>query len=115
MIKGLWRNDETRAQLLVAVSLLLLTVHSTWVRYRFLSESPYPVGVDGYYYAVQMRSLLATGTLRFEGLPFAFWLMAPFAAAFGPIAGLKLAAALGCAAIAPGVYLVVRRVSLSRG
>ena len=67
---------------------------AAWRRWRFLDGSPYPMGVDGYYYAVQLRSLLGHGHLVWPAAPLAFWLMAPAAALAGPIAGAKLGAAV---------------------
>src|SRR5689334_3792341 len=73
---------------------------SAWGRWEFLTSSPYPLGVDGYYYPVQLRSLLEDGTLYYPASPLAFWAMAPLAAWLGPVAGAKLGAAVGGALVA---------------
>ncbi len=83
-------------------------------RARFLLASPYPLGIDGYFYPIQLRALLAHGHLYYPSSPLVLWLMAPFAAATDPIVGAKLGAALGTAAVALPVYVVGRRVSGDR-
>ncbi len=83
-------------------------------RWRFLESSPYPLGIDGFYYAVQLRSLLRDHHLYYPASPMAFWLMLPGAWAFGPIAGAKLGAALATALAAVPVYAIVRRATGER-
>ncbi len=88
-----------------------------WVfarRYALLSESPYPFGIDGYWYPIQLRALLDGGGLYYPSAPLALWWMAPFAVATDPITGAKLGAALGTALIAVPMYFVGRRVGGSR-
>jgi len=60
-----------------------------------LAAYPEPVGVDGYWYATQLRGLLEDGRSVDPTLPAALWFLAPFAAALGPIDGIKLGAAVG--------------------
>ena len=67
---------------------------------------PYPVGVDGYFYPIQLRSLLEHGHLQYPPSPLTFWLMAPFAAVTDPITGAKLGAALLGALVALPAYAV---------
>ena len=69
-----------------------------------LTSTPFPVGVDGYFYPVQLRSILETGGLQYPASPLAFYLMAPFAAATDPITGAKLGAAVLGALIALPAY-----------
>jgi len=83
-------------------------------RSRFLLASPYPLGVDGYFYPVQLRSLLETGRLYYPTSPLVFWLMAPLAWLTDPIVGAKLGAAAGTALMVVPAYLVARRVSGDR-
>ena len=80
-----------------------------------LAASPFPIGVDGYFYPIQVRSLLEHGTLAYPASPLAFWFMAPFATATDPIVGAKLAAALGGALIAIPAYLIGARLGKGRG
>jgi hypothetical protein len=89
---------------------LALATWSAWARYHALAGSPFPVGVDGYFYPVQLRALLAHGALRYPASPLAFWLMAPLAAVTDPITGAKLGAAIGGAAIAVPMYAVGKRL-----
>lgn len=100
----------------VALTLAVLVIASFVARWRVLSASPFPIGIDGYFYPIQLRSLLATGHLAYPASPLAFWLMAPLAAATDPIVGAKLGAALFGALIAlpaygVGVQLGGRRVA----
>jgi hypothetical protein len=81
-----------------------------WSRWRFLDSSPYPFGVDGYYYAIQLRSLLENGQMHYPATPLVMWWMLPFAWVAGPIAGAKLGAALGTALLPAPVYVLGRRI-----
>ena len=83
-------------------------------RWRFLHSSPYPFGIDGFYYAIQLRSLLAGEPLYYPASPMVFWLMMPGAWALGPIAGAKLGASLGTALAAAPIYAIVRRATADR-
>ena len=51
----------------VAVAMTALVVWAFWNRYRFLAASPYPLGIDGYFYPIQLRSILESGTLGYAG------------------------------------------------
>ncbi|MBA3394662.1 MAG: glycosyltransferase family 39 protein [Deltaproteobacteria bacterium] len=99
----------------VAIALIGLFVLSFTERWTMLASSPFPVGVDGYFYPVELRSLLERGELQYPAAPLTFWLMAPFAAATDPITGAKLGAALLGALIAFPAYAVGARLGRSRG
>jgi hypothetical protein len=99
----------------VAIALLALVAWSFYQRWTVLSASPFPVGVDGYFYPIQLRSLLESGSLQYPASPLTFWFMAPFAAATDPIIGAKLGAALGGALIALPAYGIGARFGRSRG
>jgi hypothetical protein len=99
----------------VAAALVALIAWSCWQRWQLLSTSPFPLGVDGYFYPIELRSLLAHGELRYPASPLAFYLLAPFAAATDPITGAKLGAAVLGAAIALPVYGVGARLGGGRG
>jgi hypothetical protein len=99
----------------VAIALAGLVTISFVQRWAMLTDSPYPVGVDGYFYPVQLRSLLETGTLAYPAAPLAFWLMAPLAAITDPITGAKLGAALFGALVALPAYGVGARLGRGRG
>ncbi len=78
-------------------------------------ESPFPVGVDGYFYPVQLRSVLETGALEYPASQLSFYLMAPLAALTDPITGAKLGAALFGALIALPAYGIGAHLGRSRG
>ena len=102
-------------QLGIAVALAALVAWSFLQRWEMLAVSPFPVGIDGYFYPIQVRALLEDGALRYPSSPLTFWWMAPFAAASDPITGAKLGAALGTALIALPAYGVGARFGRSRG
>jgi len=99
----------------VAAGLLVLVAWSFQQRWTLLTASPFPLGVDGYLYPVELRALLAHGTLAYPSSPLAFYLLAPFAAATDPITGAKLGAALYGAAIALPAYGAGARLGDGRG
>ncbi|HEY5933479.1 MAG TPA: glycosyltransferase family 39 protein [Kofleriaceae bacterium] len=99
----------------IATVLVGLCAWSFAERWDVLASSPFPVGVDGYFYPIQLRSLLETGSLQYAASPLAFWVMAPLAAATDPIVGAKLGAALFGALIAFPAYGVGVRLGRARG
>lgn len=99
----------------IAAALAALVASSFLERWETLTASPFPLGVDGYYYPIQLRALLETGGLQYPSAPVAFWLMAPFAAATDPITGAKLAAALYGALIALPAYGLGARLGRGPG
>lgn len=101
------------ARVAIGLALIALVVASFLARWHVLAESPWPVGVDGFFYPLQVRSLLEHGTLAYPASPLTFWWMAPFAAATDPIVGAKLAAALGGALVALPAYAVGARLGRS--
>lgn len=101
--------------LLVAAALAGLVTWSFWQRWLALTDSPFPVGIDGYFYPIQLRSILEGGGLAYPDFPLAFYLMAPFAAVTDPIIGAKLASAVLGALIVLPAYAVGARLGKSRG
>jgi hypothetical protein len=99
----------------IAVALVALVAWSCWQRWALVAASPFPLGVDGYFYPIQLRALLEHGTLAYPASPLAFYLLAPFAAATDPIVGAKLGAAVLGAAIAFPAYGVGARLGGGRG
>jgi len=108
-------NKPAVATSAAVVALGALVAWSFWLRWDVLTSSPFPLGIDGYYYPVQVRGLLAHGHLVHPASPLAFWWMAPFALATDPIAGAKLGAALGGALVALPAYGVGARLGGGRG
>lgn len=94
--------------------LALLTTAAFGVRLGRLAGTPHPLGTDGYYYVVQVESLLAEGRLH---VPDASWVHGWLAMAAGlvgePVLGVKLGAALLAAACVPAAWLAGR--ALGRG
>jgi len=105
---------ERLAPAFAALAVAAIVSIAFLARWRFLDSSPYPLGIDGFYYAVQLRSLLHDRQLYYPASPMVFWLMLPGAWALGPIAGAKLGAALGTALAAAPVYAIVRRATGER-
>ena len=64
----------------LVVIALGLAAWATAVRFDALMASPFPYGVDGYFYPVQLRAFLASGELYYPSSPLTSWLMAPLAA-----------------------------------
>lgn len=99
----------------VAAALAALVAASFTERWELLASHPFPVGIDGYFYPIQLRSLLETYALHYPSAPLGLWLMAPLAAATDPITGAKLGAALYGALIALPAYAVGARLGRGRG
>lgn len=109
------KSLELASALAVAAALAALVAWSFSVRYGILTETPFPVGIDGYFYPIQLRSLLDHGSLAYPASPLGFWLMAPLALLTDPITGAKLGAALFGALIALPAYGLGARLGKSRG
>jgi len=107
-------RGEPLPRWLVVGALAALAVWTFWDRWQFLTATPYPTGVDGYWYAVQLRSLVGGDGLYYPAAPLALWLMAPLAALSDPFTGAKLGAALASAALPLAVYPLGRRIGGSR-
>src|SRR5688500_12950615 len=103
------------AILAIAAALLALVVWSCWQRWQILDDTPFPVGIDGYFYPIQLRAILERHELAYPDFPLAFLLMTPFAAATDPLVGAKLAAAFYGALIVLPAYGVGARLGKSPG
>ncbi len=90
-----------------------LAAAAAWARFALLDAYPEPVGIDGYWYAVQLRSILEKGRTADPTLPAALWILAPFAAALGPIAGLKVGAAIAVSLHALTAFALGRALARS--
>ncbi|MBP6633863.1 MAG: hypothetical protein KA297_30875, partial [Kofleriaceae bacterium] len=68
---------RARAELVAPwLAVAALVAWSAWHRWQVLTASPHPVGIDGYFYAIQVRSLLERGGLAYPAAPLTFYLMA---------------------------------------
>ncbi len=106
---------KKRSLLAIGLALVALVAWSFWRRWQILDESPFPVGIDGYFYPTQLRALLERHELAYPDVPLAFLLMAPFAAATDPLVGAKLAAAFYSALIVLPAFGVGARLGRSVG
>src|SRR5205814_860925 len=90
-----------------------LAVWAFVVRARWLFASPYPSGVDGYFYPVQVRALLETHHHYYASAPLVTWIMAAVAwiGRVDPITAAKLVAAAGTALATIPAYALARRAS----
>lgn len=86
-----------------------------WQHWQVLAGTPFPIGVDGYFYPIQVRSILEHGSLAYSASPVTFYWMAPFARFTDPILGAKLGAALGCALVAVPAYGIGKRLGAGGG
>lgn len=80
-------------------------------RLHALRSSPFPTGVDGFFYLLQIRSLLEEGQLYSPSSPLVPWLMAGLSLVVEPVLAMKIVAALGSAALVVPAFLVARRLS----
>ncbi len=113
-------TDEAPRRSWIAIAaiggaLVALVVWSCWQRWQILDDTPFPVGIDGYFYPIQLRAILERHELAYPDFPFAFLLMTPFAAATDPLVGAKLAAAVYGALIVLPAYGVGARLGRSPG
>ena len=92
-----------------------LFVVAAWARLHALRASPFPTGIDGYWYLIQVRALLEHGRLQHPSAPLVPWLMAAAAHFVDPILAVKTVAALGSAALVLPAYLIAKRVSGGAG
>lgn len=105
----------TLRRLTIACALLAIIAVGCWQRWHVLGATPFPVGIDGYFYPIEVRSILEHGTLRYPASPVTFYWMAPFALATDPIVGAKLGAMIGSALIAIPAYGLGARLRKSTG
>lgn len=108
----------SRSQLAAAaawIAVLGLVAWSAWHRWQVLTSTPYPVGIDGYFYSIQVRALAEHGHLAYPAAPLTFWLMGLASSLTDPITGPKLVAALAGALIGVPAFLLGRRLGGAAG
>jgi hypothetical protein len=94
-----------------ALAVAVLVTAAFVARLQFLRSSPFPTGVDGFFYLLQIRSLLEQGQLYSPSAPLVPWLMAGLSLVMEPVLAMKIVAALGSAALVVPAFLVARRLS----
>jgi len=104
------RGRVIATRVAIAAGVAAIVAVGCWQRWRVLGATPFPVGIDGYFYPIEVRAILEHGVLRYPASPVTFYWMAPFAVATDPIIGAKLGAAIGCALIAVPAYGVGARL-----
>lgn len=78
------------------------------IRFAMLNKTPEPAGLDGYYYALQAKSLIERGKLENPDYKTGYYLCGGAALVCGdPITGCKAVAALMSALLCLGVYAVL--------
>ncbi|MBP9170660.1 MAG: glycosyltransferase family 39 protein [Kofleriaceae bacterium] len=97
------------------LALAALFAWSAYHRWAVLTATPHPVGIDGYFYPIQVRALLERGELAYPASPVTFWLMAIVGWMSEPIIAAKLVAAVGGALVALPAFLVGRRLGGALG
>ena len=108
-------SPDPVALLLAGVLLVLMVGWLGWARWTFLASSPYPFGIDGYFYPIQLRSLLESGTQYYSSAPLALWLMAPLAALGGEMWAVKVVATVATVSVALPAYGIARELECDRG
>jgi hypothetical protein len=83
-------------------------------RLHALRASPFPTGIDGYWYLLQIRSLLEHGHLS-SSSPLVPWLMAALSLVVEPVLALKIVAALGSTALVVPTFIVGKRICRQTG
>ena len=79
-----------------------------------LSRFPIMYGIDGPYYLIQMKHLLADGFIKYPDPPLTYYLLIPFyAASPDPNLGIKIGVAFYAAVTSLILYLVFYKVSRS--
>jgi hypothetical protein len=81
---------KTRTELGALVATGALVAAAAWIRLRGLQVSPYPTGVDGYWYLIQVRALLDQGRLYYPSAPLVPCLMAGLSLIFDPVLAVKV-------------------------
>lgn len=105
MIEELW---EKKFSIGTFISVLLICVSLFFVRYKMLQKSSEPNGLDGYFYALQAKSLVQTGHLENPSYQCGYYLCGLCSYICGDaIKGVKLWSAISSAGISLAIYLVL--------
>ena len=95
---------------LAAVALLALAIICDT---RLLTQYSVPVGIDGYYYIIQINELLTRGRLYFPSrTPLVFYVLAGLTYIFGnPVFVAKLFAVIAHALLGIGLFCIIRTLT----
>jgi hypothetical protein len=85
-----------------------------WQRWQLALSSPYPHGIDGYFYAAQLQSMVAGDGMRWPSAPLTFWALWPLAEIAGPVWALKIGGAALATLVAAPVYGIARELGGDR-
>ncbi len=102
---------ESKKELTIVASIALV---SFICRLWELTQSSFPNGVDGYYYAVQSRSILESGVPYYSDSPLALYLCAAFSWGFGSFLGPKIVVALAMAAFVFPFFKIARCMGFTK-
>lgn len=90
------------------LTILVLCVNIATIRYDMLQKSSEPNGLDGYFYALQAKSLVQTGHLENPSYQCGYYLCGLCSYICGDaIEGVKLWSAISSAGISLAIYLVL--------
>ena len=90
------------------ISVLFLVVTLVNMRYNMLQKSYEPNGLDGYFYALQAKSLVQTGHLENPSLQCGYYMCGLCSYFTGdPIKGVKLWSAISSIGISLAIYLIL--------
>ena len=106
------------ARFAVILALVGLCAVTFFVRFKMYSKSVHPTGLDGYYYALQAKSLMQNGVLENPDYEIGYYLCGIFGKVFGDaIIGVKVCdavtSALTCAAVFALIFAATQNIWFS--
>ena len=107
-------GQKGRARFAVILALVGLCAVTFFVRFKMYSKSVHPTGLDGYYYALQAKSLMQNGVLENPDYEIGYYLCGLFGKVFGDaIIGVKVCDAVTSALTCAAVFASANRSSLT--
>ena len=103
------KNGFTKSgRTLLFFLVLLFFAFVACIRFFMLQKSPEPNGLDGYFYALQAKSLMETGHLENPGFQCGYYLCGICSVICrNPIVGVKIWSALSSAGISLAIFLLI--------
>ena len=103
------KNGFTKSGRTLLFFLVLLSfAFVAGIRFFMLQKSPEPNGLDGYFYALQAKSLMETGHLENPGFQCGYYLCGICSVICrNPIAGVKIWSAFSSAGISLAIFLLI--------